>query len=62
MAVDATGKPFAPCQQVAVAAKFFKTDGLHVVIKEVTRVEGEKVYLNNSSQPLRFPERVAIIN
>lgn len=30
-------------------------------IREVTRIDGMKVYLDNSPQALRFPERVLII-
>ena len=58
--LDVQGKPFAVGQKVARADKFYKTDGLHVVISTVTRVEDGKVYLD-SSRALKYPDRVAII-
>lgn len=62
MIVDVQGRQFAVGQRVAVASKQFKTDGLHVVIKTVTRVEQGRVYLDNSPQALRFPARTAIVS
>ncbi len=61
-AFDAQGKPFKVGQKVAVASKFYQVDGLHVVIKKVTRVVGPKIYLDDSGTALRFPERVAIVS
>lgn len=58
---DGRGKAFVQGQQVAKAAKFFKVDGLHCVVATVTKVNEGKVYLNDSRQPLRFPERVLIL-
>ena len=61
MAVDARGVQFAVGQQVARAAKLYRVDGLYVKICEVTRVEGDAVYLDGSAKPINFPERLAII-
>lgn len=61
MALDVQGKEFKVGQKVAVADKFGRVDGLHVVIKTVTRVEGDNVYLNDSKRALHFPDRVAIM-
>jgi len=61
IAKDAQGFEFKVGQKVAVADKYFRTDGLHVVIKKVTKVDGCKVYLDESSRPLNFPERIAIV-
>ena len=61
MPKDVRGKEFVVGQTVAKAAKMLRVDGLYVAIAQVTRIDGEKVYLDNSKQPLRFPDRVAII-
>ncbi len=61
IAVDAVGKEFSVGQTVARAAKLYKTDGLYVEVVKVTKVVGNKVYLNDSLQPLKFPDRVAIV-
>lgn len=61
MPADTQGVEFKVGQKVAKAAKYFQTDGLHIQVMLVTKVNGEKVYLNGGTQPLRFPERVAII-
>lgn len=60
-ATDVCGLTFVVGDLVAVAAKYYLVDGLHVEVKQVTKVDGDKVYLNDSRQPLRFPERVAIL-
>lgn len=61
MVVDTQGKEFAVGQQVAKAAKLYKTDGLFVEIKLVTKIDGDKVYLDNSLRALKFAERVVIL-
>jgi len=61
MAKDVQGKEFAVGQKIARAAKLMVMDGLHIQVCEVTRIDGDKVYLDNSSRPMRFPERLAII-
>lgn len=61
MVADVQSRQFAVGQRVARAAKLFQKDGLHVEIATVTRVEEDRVYLNDSKQPLRFPNRVAIV-
>lgn len=58
---DAQGFEIKVGMKVAVANKFYQMDGLHVVIKEVTKVDGKKVYLDGSKRSLNFPERVAIV-
>ena len=62
MTCDVQGREFAVGQRVAVASKLFKTNGLYVAIKTVTRVEQGRVYLDNSPQALRFPSRTVIIS
>ena len=63
MATDVQQKEFAVGQKVARPRSMFASgDGLYVEIAEVTKVVGDKVYLNGSPQPLRFPDRVAILN
>ena len=61
MATDVQGKTFAVGQKVARAVKIGAVDGVEVKITEVTKVDGDKVYLNGSKQPMKFPERLAII-
>lgn len=61
MPVDVQGKVFAVGQKVARAAKFMRMDGLYVEIVEVTKVDGDKVYLAGGTRPMRFPERLAIL-
>jgi len=61
VATDVQGKEFVVGQQVAKAAKLYRADGLFVEVAEVTKINGDKVYLDNSLQPLKFPGRVAII-
>lgn len=58
---DGRGKAFAVGQLVAKAAKAYQVDGLRCVVATVTKVDDEKVYLDDSKQPLRFPERVLIL-
>lgn len=58
---DGCGKAFAEGQRVARAAKVFQTDGLRCVVAVVTKVNDGKIYLDESKQPLRFPERVLIL-
>jgi hypothetical protein len=60
--VDGRGKKFVVGQQVAKAAKYYQTDGVHCVVCTVTKLNDGKVYLDNSVQPLRFPERVLILS
>jgi hypothetical protein len=62
MAKDAQGKDIKLGDKVARAAKYWSGDGLHVQIVEVTRVEGDKIYLDNSSRPIKFTDRVAVIS
>ena len=61
MATDVQGKTFAVGQKVARAVKIGAVDGVEVKITEVTKVNGDKVYLDNSPQPIKFPARLAIL-
>ena len=61
MAVDVQGKSFEVGQKVAKAAKYFQMDGLHIVVCTVTRLDGNKVYLDDSKRPMTFPDRLAIL-
>lgn len=61
MAVDVQGKTFEVGQKVARAAKYYQMDGLHIEIVPVTKVDGDKVYLNSSKRPMTFPERLCIV-
>ena len=61
MATDVQGKTFEVGQKVARAVKIGAVDGVKVVITEVTKVDGDKIYLDNSPQPIKFPARLAIL-
>ncbi len=58
---DVQGKPFKVGSIVARAAKYFQVDGLHVKLCTVTRIDGHKVYLDNSPRPMMYPERLALV-
>ena len=62
MTTDVQGKPFKVGQRVAKASKYYRIDGLHVVVCKVTRLENGKVYLDDSPRATNFPERLAIIS
>lgn len=61
MAVDVQGKAFAIGQKVAKAYTFFGGSSAAVEIVYVTKVDGDKVYLNDSKRPMNFPERLCIV-
>ena len=62
MATDVQGKTFAVGQKVARARSMFsRGDGLYVEIVEVTKIDGDKIYLDGSKQPIKFPARLAIL-
>jgi len=60
MAQDVLGKTFEVGQKVARAVKL-SFDVVTVEVQVVTKLDGDKVYLNDSKQPMKFPERLAII-
>ena len=62
MITDVRGKAYVVGHRVARADKMFKTDGLFVKIVEVTRIDGEKLYIDHSKQPIKFPDRMCIIS
>lgn len=59
---DGRGIVFAVGQKVAKADKLYKTDGLFVKECIVTKVNDGKVYLDDSPQPMKFPDRVLVIS
>ncbi len=61
MATDARGHTFHYGDRIAKADKLFQTDGLYVKECTVTKVDGDKVYIDDSARPLKHPERVMII-
>jgi hypothetical protein len=61
MTVDVQGKTICVNQKVARAAKLQVKDGLCIQICTVTRINEGAVYLDNSKQPMKFPERLAIV-
>lgn len=62
MAVDVQGKTFEVGQKVARAYNIYIKDGPAVEVVDVTKVDGDKVYLANSTRPMRYPERLAILS
>jgi hypothetical protein len=61
MAKDVLGKEFKVGQNVARAVAFAKLSA-YVEVQVVTSIKDGCVYLNNSKQPMKFPERLAIIS
>lgn len=60
MAKDVLGKNFKAGQNVARAFAFARLSA-YIEVQVVTKLDGDKVYLNDSKQPMKFPERLAII-
>jgi hypothetical protein len=61
MATDVQGREFAVGQTIARPEKI-GIDSVAVKICKVTRIDGDKIYLDDSKQAIKFPERLAIIN
>jgi len=59
-AKDVLGKKFKVGQNVARAFAFARLSA-YIEVQVVTKLDGDKVYLNDSKQPMKFPERLAII-
>lgn len=59
--VDCQGVPLTVGAKVATAAKYYVSDGLHIVVKTITAINGNKVYLDGNRQPLKFPDRICVI-
>jgi len=62
MAIDVQGKEFMVGRRLPGACKMFRVDGLYIEIHDVTKVDGDKVYLADSTRPMRHPERLCILN
>ena len=60
MAVDVQGKTFEVGQKVARAMP--AGPSAYIEVQYVTKVDGDKVYLANSTRPMTFPERLAILS
>ena len=59
--VDVRGRLYCVGQKVAKGVSLNKGGSTAVVICEVTRLENGRIYLDNSKQPIKFPERLAIL-
>ena len=60
MVTDVLGKTFKVGQTVARAIA--GTKGVAwVEVQVVSKVDGDKVYLNSSKQPMKYPVRLAIM-
>lgn len=62
MAVDMRGRKFAVGNEVAKGITLNQGGSAGIELCEVTRVEGDKVYLNDSPRAMKFPDRLLIIN
>ena len=60
MAKDVPGKEFRAGQNIARAMCPNRLSA-YIEVQIITRVDGDKVYLDNSKRPMKFPERLAII-
>jgi hypothetical protein len=58
--VDIRGLPFRKGDDVVKAASYSAVYWM-LELKKVSRVENGRVYLEGSAQPLKFPERLAIL-
>jgi len=61
IALDVLGRSIQPGQQVVRGFTLNKAGSIGLEVLQVTSVKGGKVYLNNSTQPIKFPERLAIV-
>jgi len=62
MPTDVQGKAFAEGQKVARAVSLNRGGSCTVQVCKVTSIDGNKVYLDNSPQPIKFHSRLAILS
>ena len=60
-ALDVLGKPIQTGQQVVRGFTLNRAGSVGLEVLQVTLVKDGKVYVNNSRQPIKFPERLAIV-
>lgn len=58
--VDYRGVPLKVGQSV-VRGKNLGYQKIGAEVRKIERIEGQKVYLNDSSVPLKFPERIVVV-
>lgn len=61
IAMDIRGKVFSVGQRAVRGKVLNRAGSVGLEIVEVTLVKDGKVYLNHSSVPIKFPERLAIL-
>jgi len=59
--IDVRGREFAVGQEVARAKSYNRAGSAAVVVCRVSRVDGGRVYLDDSRQPMKYPEQLAIL-
>jgi hypothetical protein len=59
--VDVRGKEFAVGQEVARPKAAGFTGSVYIVVCKVTAVKNGRVYLDDSRQPMKYPETLAIL-
>lgn len=62
MILDVRGLPYAVGQKVARAVSLNAAGSAGVEVVEVTKIDGDKLYINGSKQPMKFPARMAILD
>ena len=61
MVKDKLGREFRYGDTVARPVRY-GASGAYIDLVKVTCVDGDKIYLNESKQAIRFPDRLIIIN
>lgn len=62
MAKDMRGIEFTIGDTVAKGITLNQAGSAGIQLCKVTRVDGEKVYLDDSSRPMKYPDRLLIVN
>ncbi len=60
-AMDVRGKVFSVGQRAVRGKSLNRAGSVGLEVVEITHVKDGKVYLNHSSVPIKFPERLAIL-
>ena len=60
-ALDVRGCIIQVGQQVVRGVTLNRAGSVGLEVLEVTRIQDGRVYLNESNQPIKFPERLAVL-
>lgn len=62
MAKDMRGIEFTIGDTVAKGVTLNQAGSAGIDLCKVTRVDGDKIYLDDSKRPMRLPERLLVVN